>query len=169
MNPTILGSLTLLLFVITLVPFTAASSLIIKMEMEGVVVNTLSSSNNTPIPSSLELYVSSPYDDAHSYPYSIIYGTLTLNDKVYDVDGIAYAHSHHRLSIMDLYRGYPFYKFKISATATDDENKVIPIAIMGICNVSEVSFHGTFGRSIISMDGTIYEYTSGQLAPLWTD
>jgi len=70
---------------------------------------------------------------------------------------------------MDLYRGYPFYKFKISATTTDDENRVIPIAIMGICNVSEVSFHGTFGRSIISMDGTIYEYTSGQLAPLWID
>ncbi|MCW4042866.1 MAG: hypothetical protein NWE90_03990 [Candidatus Bathyarchaeota archaeon] len=59
---------------------------------------------------------------------------------------------------MDLFRGYPFYKFKISATATDDENKIYPISIMGICNVSEVSFHGTFGRSIMSMNGTIYDY-----------
>ncbi len=168
MHSKIFGSLILLL-VITLIPFTAASSLIIKMELEGVIVNTLSSGDNTPIPSSLELYVSSPYDDTHSYPYSIVVGTLTLNDVEYDIDGIAYAHNHHRLSIMDLYRGYPFYKFKISATATNDENNVIPISIMGICNVSEVSFHGTFGRSIISMDGTIYEYTSGQLAPLWTD
>ncbi len=167
MSPKILGSLILLFIIITLVPLTAASSLMIKMEMEGVVVNTLSSVDNTPIPSSLELYVSSPYDDAHAYPYSAISGTLTVNDKKYDIDGIAYAYNHHRLSIMDLYRGYPFYKFKISATATDDENKIYPISIMGICNVSEVSFHGTFGRSIISMDGTIYEYSSGQLAPLW--
>ena len=169
MAPKILAMAILLLFTITLIPFTSASSLIIKMELEGVVVNTLYSGDNTPTPSSLELYVSSPYDDTHSYPYSIVSGTLTLNDEEYDIDGIAYAHNHHRLSIMDLYRGYPFYKFKISATATDDDDKVIPISIMGICNVSEVSFHGTFGRLIISMDGTIYEYTSGQLAPLWTD
>ncbi|WP_455368616.1 hypothetical protein [[Eubacterium] cellulosolvens] len=167
MSTKFLGSIILLFFSITLVPLVTASSLIIKMEMEGIVVNALSEGDNTPIPSSLELYVASPSDDAHSYPYSIISGTLTVNNKEYEVDGIAYAHSHHRLSIMDLFRGYPFYKFKISATATDDENKIHPISIMGICNVSEVSFHGTFGRSIISMNGTIYDYSSGQLAPLW--
>jgi hypothetical protein len=167
MTPKILGSLILLFFTITLVPLTTASPIIIKMEMEGIVVNTLSRGDNTPIPSSLELYVASPNDDAHVYPYSRISGTLTVKGKEYEVDGIAFAHSHHRLSIMDLFRGYPFYKFKISATATDDENKIYPISIMGICNVSEVSFHGTFGRSIISMDGTIYDYSSGQLAPLW--
>jgi hypothetical protein len=165
MTPKILGSLILLLFTITLVPLTTASPFFIKMEMEGIVVNSLSRGDNTPIPSSLELYVASPNDDA--YPYSKISGTLTVEGKEYEVDGIAFAHSHHRLSIMDLFRGYPFYKFKISATATDDENKIYPISIMGICNVSEVSFHGTFGRSIISMDGTIYDYSSGQLAPLW--
>ena len=169
MAPKILGIPILLLFTITLIPFTTASSLIIKMELEGVIVNTLSSGDNTPTPSSLELYVSSPYDDTHSYPYSIVSGILTLNDEEYDIDGIAYAHNHHRLSIMDLYRGYPFYKFKISATAIEDEYKVIPLTILGICTVSEVSFLGTFGRSIISMDGTIYEYTSGQLATLWID
>lgn len=167
MTPKILGSLILLCFTITLIPLTTASPVIIKMEMEGITVNTLSSGDNTPIPSYLELYVASPNDDAHIYPYSRISGTLTVNDKEYEIDGIAYAHSHHRLSIMDLFRGYPFYKFKISATATDDENKIYPISIMGICNVSEVSFHGTLGRSIISMDGTIYDYSSGQLAPLW--
>ena len=88
MAPKILGMPILLLFTITLIPFTTASSLIIKMELEGVIVNTLSSGDNTPIPSSLELYVSSPYADTHSYPYSIVSGTLTINDEEYDIDGI---------------------------------------------------------------------------------
>jgi len=76
------------------VPLTTASPLIIKMEMDGIVVNTLSNVDNIAIPSSLELYVSSPYDDTHSYPYSIVSGTLTFNDEEYDIDGIVYAHNH---------------------------------------------------------------------------